>query len=91
MAFTVKTALGQWPDAGFKISRAGGGLSPAKEDVIIWRTRIVMRLTGWIQQVVITRSGNVSLSERFFFCFLFFLLLFFLAFVCSEPGEKSFV
>lgn len=44
--FTVKNAQGQRTDAGFKISRAGGGLSPAKEDVIIWNTRIVMRMRG---------------------------------------------
>lgn len=46
VALTVKNALGQWADAGFKISRAGGGLSPAKEDVIIRGTRIVMLMRG---------------------------------------------
>lgn len=40
--FAVKSARSQKMDAGFKISRAGGGLSPAKEDVIISRIEIVM-------------------------------------------------
>lgn len=41
-------------DAGFKISRAGGGLSPAKEDVIIFRTEIIMIISEGIPHVVIT-------------------------------------
>lgn len=35
-------SCGQWVDAGFKISRAVGCLSPAREDVIILRTEIIM-------------------------------------------------
>lgn len=47
--FGVKNVRGQWLDAGFKISSANGGLSPAKEDVIC-RLRVIS------MPVVITRA-----------------------------------